>query len=90
MDALHRETRGADAGQDDPVRAGNHVRVVGDGGGKAQPLEGDPDGAEIAAAQIDEGELHRTPFVLGSALPSRRMAGRSARPKALKQASTLW
>ena len=54
-------------------------------------LEGDCDRSDIAVAEIDDGDAHSTPFVLGTASrsPSRATAWRSARPNALKQASVL-
>ena len=55
--------------------------VAGDHGRDPEPLEGDPDRADIAAAEIDDGELHSTPLVLGSAslaLARHRLAKRPA------------
>src|SRR5205823_1225259 len=90
LDALHRMARRADAGQKDAIGTANLGRIGGHDGSHAEPLERQLDRADIAVGQIDDGELHSTPLVLGSTSPSQRMASRSARPNALKQASVLW
>ena len=44
----------------------------------------------VRQADVDDGQFHNTPLVLGTASPpSRLTAWRNARPNALKQASVL-
>ena len=53
--------------------------------------EGELHRSEIGAAGIEQNHLttHKAPLVLGIPRPSRRIAWRNARAKALKQASTM-
>src|SRR5262249_53102792 len=80
------------AGKDDLVGALHSFGIVGCqsvGTNCGQCLH---HGREIAGLVIDDGD-HKSPFVLGSILPSclsREQATRKARAKALKRASTLW
>ena len=83
---------GADAGQDQPRR--RLRRSPGSPSARArcaEPLERQRDRADIAVAEVDDGELaHSMPLVDGKRpAVARRPAWRSARPNALKQASTL-
>src|SRR5258708_6349933 len=57
---------------------------------RAEPPECKLDRTDVAIGKIDNRELHSTPFVLGSASPSPRIASRNAHPAALKQASVIW
>ena len=61
----HRGARGADAGQDGEVGAGDVVDELG-----AEPLEGDLDRAHVAGSVVADRDLHSRPFVDGSPAPS--------------------
>src|ERR1700730_4562741 len=96
--------KGSDAGQDDPISAGERFRVTGDldlSGDLRfcrRALEGFRRRTQGARAVIDDHDLHgrlprRTPWVDGPA-PARRgsisTACRRARARPLKQDSTMW
>ena len=89
FDPFHREACGPHAGQDDPFSTSQLLRIGGYDRIQSEAAERQPNGADIAATEVDDCQLHSTPLVLGRASPSRRTACRSARPNALKQASVL-
>ena len=66
VDPSHRIAGGADARENDPVGSRNLCWIGGHHRSDAEPLEGKLDRSDIAVAEIDDGELHSTPLVLGS------------------------
>src|SRR3954468_11576680 len=83
-------TGGTDPRENDAIGSRNLFCIRSHNRGRAEPLEGKLDRSDVAVGEIDDGELHSTPLVLGSMSPSHRMASRNARPNALKHASVLW
>ncbi len=68
-------------------------RIAADLAARAEPLERELQRGEIGAAAVDDGHIaRRSQHALGArqSRPSRRSAGRSARPTPLKQASIMW
>ena len=90
LEALHCMSGGAYAGKHYPLSGADPCRIGSDERLCSKPLERQPDRSDIAISKVDDRKVHRTPLVLGSASPSRRIASLSARPSALKQASVLW
>ncbi len=81
-----------DSGQHDPTCEANLGRIGAHQAAGAEPIEGVAERSKIGAAAVDDQDFclaHSTPFVLGSSRPSRRSAGRKARPTPLKQASIM-
>src|SRR5579871_1850879 len=56
---------------------------------RSQSLQGKLQRGEIGT-RADDGHAHSTPFVLGSSVPSSRIACRRLRPTPLKHASIMW
>ncbi len=82
---------GADAGQDDAVGRADHGRVGRQLRAHAEPLEREAHRGDVGAAAVDDDGHQSTPFELGISEPApRATAGRRARPKPLKSASTMW
>lgn len=91
MQALHAGTGGTDAGQDHPLRADQSIGIAHQPNAGAKTFERIAHRAQVGTTGIDQRDVtHNAPLVLGSAVPCRANAGRSARARALKQASTLW
>ncbi len=91
MQALHARCGRTDAGQDHPLRSDQTVRIAHQPYRRTQALQCVAHRAQVGAAGIDQRNVtHSAPLVLGSAVPCRASAGRSARARALKHASTLW
>src|SRR5690242_15300598 len=89
VDPLHREAGSAHARKDDPVGACDFRRIRSHERLETKAAESEAHGPGIAAAKVNDDELHNRPLVLGNASgsPSGRTAWRRARPNALKQAS---
>ncbi|KAG1534569.1 hypothetical protein G6F50_015526 [Rhizopus delemar] len=91
MQALHARACGTHARQNHPLRADQAVRITHQPYRRPQALERIAHRAQVGAAGIDQRDVaHNAPLVLGNAVPWRASAGRNARARALKQASTLW
>src|SRR5580692_3520191 len=76
----------ADAGKNDGFGAGERLRRIGTLRSHAKTLQGPLHACDVTCAVIEQGDLHRRPFVLGRTLRrrlSRETAKRSARANAL-------
>ena len=81
----------ANAWKNKALSGGNVLGVIGAHNRSAQAAQRAPHGGDVARAVIDQRNIHRSSFVLGSTLRnrlSRETAKRSARANALKSAST--
>ena len=82
--ALHRGACRADPRQDGEIGVVDVGSQLG-----AETAERDLDRAHVAGAVLADRDSHNRPFVDGSPAPSRAVATRSARPRALNAASAV-
>ena len=90
LQARHGVACGAHAGQQHTSSTADLICVSGEFGGDAEALECAEQGRYIRATAVDNSNLrHNAPLVDGNSVPLRAIAWRSARPTALKHASTM-
>ena len=70
---LHRVAGCPNTGKDDSIRSCDFGGIAGNGRAHAEPLESISDRTDIAVGEVDDGEPHRTPLVLGTTSPSVRV-----------------
>ena len=83
---------GAHTGENDVAGRAYRRGVGGHGCGGVEPLQGELQRGDVRAAGDDHdlAPAHSAPLVLGSSVPSRRIAWRKLRPTPLKHDSIMW